>query len=193
MCGSSSAVSNRALGMMVFAGQSNGDVPHMGDDYSSVRTHACVNVAVGGTMVSSYWSSGQTGFLALKSRIDIQTAFAPSAPIKILWCQGEGEATAEGTAATYGSYMVAFADALESQTGRSDIIWIDVLLGTAVNPVSLPAFATVNTQKTTVFHPTRSGRIIVRNPDSYAGGYSDGIHYDATRRAAATADWYAQW
>jgi hypothetical protein len=166
------------------AGQSNGDSGHLGVAWFVPLTFAMASLAVGGTSMASYWANGMTGFNALKALINQQTALFPSAKIYIVWIHGEADAQVVGTASAYGAAMVTMADALESQTGRSDLIWIDFLLATDIDTGQDPFFATLNTGKSTTWLSSRPSRVLLQDV-SGTGAMTDGIHWNATRVAYA--------
>lgn len=133
--------------------------------------------AWGGLDLNVKWAPGSRAYNALVQTI----ASMPSGGnLFIWWVQGESDAQNPVYAPLYAANMIAFADAVESATGRSDIFWIDTLLHTSLTGCAPGDLALVNAGKT-AFVATRSSRAELLDPTP-EGSLSDGVHWNAALR-----------
>lgn len=139
-------------------------------------------IAVGGAGID-YFAPGSTGFNEIKRLIIAQSIVWPLAPIWAFSIQGETDTQSLALANSWGTKWTAWADALQTQTGRSDLYFGITLLPSDLTAATYTYVAEVNAS---MLSCTRSGnRLHFIDLNTLAGANGgDHLHWDATRRLA---------
>jgi len=168
---------------IVLAGQSNAYNLTI-EDLQTVPTYDWRKVAYGGVSLAVDFAPGAMMYNALLG--DIKGAGAGR--VAVPWAQGESDCATPAWAAAYASNMIAFADALESASGRSDLFWIDTQLHNSLGLGTAGDRNLVRAGKT-AFVASRPGRAVMVDPNNGGSLLPDNVHWDAPTRALV-AGWY---